>query len=228
MVTGYAPCGASESPRDLPDGLELPLASGAPYWYWIAGRPSLDFVNTRRERWRRNVETLVTPRDLEEWLAAAGLLAGRDGCADRRLLREAIELREAIDAAVTATIDGAPVPAGAVATIDAWLARAAARPRLVLGPDGNPRLGEWTNAKPLVAALGAIALDAAELLGRPSERSRLRICASDRCSARFYDRSRPGTRRWCSMRACGNVAKARRHRARTAPPTRPFTSEVPT
>jgi predicted RNA-binding Zn ribbon-like protein len=46
------------------------------------------------------------------------------------------------------------------------------------------------------------------------ERGRLRICASETCSARFFDRSPAGQRRWCSMRTCGNEAKARRHRAR--------------
>lgn len=61
-----------------------------------------------------------------------------------------------------------------------------------------------------------VALDAAHMLGRAAERERVRICASETCSARFYDRSPAGRRRWCSMARCGNVAKARRHRARMA------------
>ncbi|WIB37118.1 CGNR zinc finger domain-containing protein [Curtobacterium sp. MCJR17_043] len=32
----------------------------------------------------------------------------------------------------------------------------------------------------------------------------------------FYDSSRGGTRRWCSMQRCGNRAKVRAHRARRA------------
>ena len=55
--------------HDLPERLELPLASGEPWWYWLGGRPALDLVNTLRERWRRRVETLVTPADLGLWLA---------------------------------------------------------------------------------------------------------------------------------------------------------------
>jgi predicted RNA-binding Zn ribbon-like protein len=54
------------------------------------------------------------------------------------------------------------------------------------------------------------------MLGTPAERARIRICASETCSARFYDRSPAARRRWCSMQACGNVEKARRHRARAA------------
>jgi len=219
MQAGYAPAVAAGRPIDLPESLQLPLASGAPWWYWLGGRPSLDFVNTRRERWRRDVETLVTPADLVAWLSVAGLLA-RDGArADRRRLREAIALREAIDAAVAAAVAGAPTPAAALATIDGWLWVAGPRPHLTLGRDGAPRLGEHVGADPLRAALGALALDAARLLGDPAERERLRICAGERCSARFYDRSRPASRRWCSMRACGNAAKARRHRTRTTVPS---------
>ena len=59
------------SARDLPDDLALPLVTGEPWWYWLGGRPALDLVNTRRERWRRRVETLVTPADLGLWLERA-------------------------------------------------------------------------------------------------------------------------------------------------------------
>ena len=41
------------SGMDLPDDLALPLATGEPSWYWLGGRPSVDFVNTLRERWWR-------------------------------------------------------------------------------------------------------------------------------------------------------------------------------
>src|SRR4051794_41515556 len=60
--------------RDLPEELALPLATGEPWWYWSGGRPAVDFVNTLRERWRRRVETLVTPDDLARWLVAARVM----------------------------------------------------------------------------------------------------------------------------------------------------------
>ena len=56
--------------RDLPDDLALPLTSGEPWWYWSGGRPAVDFANTLRERWRRNVETLVTQDDLAAFIHA--------------------------------------------------------------------------------------------------------------------------------------------------------------
>ena len=49
--------------------------------------------------------------------------------------------------------------------------------------------------------------------GRPTRLSR---CSADDCALVFYDSSRGGTRRWCSMQRCGNRAKVRAHRARRA------------
>jgi predicted RNA-binding Zn ribbon-like protein len=41
---------------------------------------------------------------------------------------------------------------------------------------------------------------------------RVGVCADDRgCGWLFYDTSRNRTRQWCSMRGCGNRAKAKRH-----------------
>ena len=199
---------------DLPDDLKLPLRSGADHWYWLGGRPAMDFVNTLRERWWRNVETLVTPADLVLWLERAELLAPAAAARPSvAVLRSARALRESIDAAVVATIAGEPVPATALETIDGWLPAAAMHETLAPGPDGRPVLRPSSPADPLAHALGALALDAARMLGT-GERSRARICASETCSARFFDRSPTAGRVWCSMRACGNVAKARRHRER--------------
>ena len=198
--------------QDLPEELELPLASGEPYWYWLGGRPALDLVNTLRERWRRQVECLVTPEDLGRWLVASGLLTA-PATVPRQVLTEARELREAIDACVRATIAGQAPSRAAVRLIDDWLVHAGPRPQLVLA-DGRLGLSERRPADSPRRALGTIALDAASMLGLPEQRARVRICASDTCSARFFDRSPAGRRRWCSMQVCGNAAKARRHRNR--------------
>jgi predicted RNA-binding Zn ribbon-like protein len=104
-----------------------------------------------------------------------------------------------------------------VTLIDDWLVHAGPRPQLALA-DGRIALSERPAADSPRRALGTIALDAANMLGLPEQRARVRICASDTCSARFFDRSPAGRRRWCSMRACGNAAKARRHRSRLKMP----------
>jgi predicted RNA-binding Zn ribbon-like protein len=194
-----------------------PFESGAPYWYWLGGRPALDFVNSRRERWRRGVDCLVTDDDVIGWLGAAGLLVA-SGPMPRGLLDEARELREAIDACVRAVVAGAAMPRADVRVIDAWLVLAGTRPALSVMADGQPRIGERPATDAARRALALIALDAARMLGDSRERARVRICASDTCSARFFDRSPAARRRWCSMAQCGNAAKARRHRARLSTP----------
>jgi predicted RNA-binding Zn ribbon-like protein len=199
--------------RDLPDDLALPLASGAEWWYWLGGRPAIDLVNTLRERWRRQVETLVTPDDLGLWLVHAGLVPAPPRVT-RGVLGDARDLREAIESALQAALEGRAAPRAAIATIDRWLPHAWVPPRLALGEDGRPRLGERPSDVPARTALAGIALDAARMLGTPAQAARIRICASETCSARFYDRSPAARRRWCSMSLCGNEAKARRHRAR--------------
>lgn len=201
-----------------PPALEVPDAprgSGAPYWYWLGGRPALDLVNTRRERWRRDVDCLLSPADVADWLVRSELLpSGRPVAVPAAVLGEARALREAIDAGVRAVVAGeAPDPA-AVTLVDDWLVHAGARPQLRIAADGTVLLAERAPADSPRRALGMIALDAARMLATPGERARIRICGSATCSARFYDRSPAGRRRWCSMERCGNVEKARRHRAR--------------
>lgn len=172
------------------------------------------------------METICTPDDLVAWLTTAGLLpAGEASPAPAReeLLDAARALREAIDAGVTAVTEGAPVPRAAVGAIDGALRRFVTPPALVVR-DGVPVLAEaGRGADPVAAALGEMALDAARMLGT-AERERVRVCASSTCSARFYDRSPAGRRRWCVMSACGNREKARRHRAARAVPRPPWES----
>ena len=199
--------------RDLPEDLHLPLRSGEPWWYWSGGRPAVDFVNTRRERWRRCVETLVTPDDLATWFVRAGVMDHPERVTPA-VLQHARELREAIDALLVTTIEQAPPDAAALALVDEWLAFAGSRPQLV-ARDGHVHLAERAAADSPRRALGMVALDAAQMLGTVEQRGRIRICASETCSGRFFDRSPAGRRRWCSMRTCGNATKARRHRERT-------------
>jgi predicted RNA-binding Zn ribbon-like protein len=202
-----------DGPIDLPVELSLPLSSGEPWWYFIGGRVSVDFANTLRERWWRRVETLVTDRDLVRWLVRAGVLVG-EPAVPSGALRAARDLREAIDGALTAAIDGRSPARRDVTAIDRWLRRSVTVPRLGLGPDDRLDLDVRPAADPVSHALGLVALDAARILAEPELRRRLRVCASESCSARFFDNSPAGRRQWCSMSTCGNVAKARRFRAR--------------
>jgi predicted RNA-binding Zn ribbon-like protein len=59
--------------------------------------------------------------------------------------------------------------------------------------------------------LWPIAVAAVDLL-RSERMARLKRCAN--CNWLFLDRSRNGSRRWCSMDECGVHTKMRRYRAR--------------
>ncbi|GLY68156.1 hypothetical protein Atai01_47750 [Amycolatopsis taiwanensis] len=50
---------------------------------------------------------------------------------------------------------------------------------------------------------------------RVSSPGRLRPCANPECRLFLIDHSKPNRARWCSMAACGNRMKARRHYQRT-------------
>ena len=45
---------------------------------------------------------------------------------------------------------------------------------------------------------------------------RLRGCANPTCRSVFWDRSKNRSGRWCSLSVCGNQAKVRAYRERTA------------
>jgi predicted RNA-binding Zn ribbon-like protein len=197
---------------DLPDDLALPLERGAPWWYWRGGRPAIDLVNTLRERWWRRVETLVTGEDLGEWLVRAEVLDVPPPVPPG-LLARARELREHIDAGLTAVIDGRPVPEATLAALARELPFAARPDELVRDAAGALVLRPATPEQPAAHGLGVVAHDAARMF-TPEQAGRIRICASDTCSGRFFDRSPAAVRRYCSPTACGNVEKARRHRRR--------------
>lgn len=178
-------------------------------WVWDGGRPSLDLLNTVRDRPRRARETLCGPADLAAWLHEARLLDD-DTDPGEENLNTARTLRAAIDALTFPSGHPREAVRRAVVVVNAEAAHAPLGPRLAVDRDGRPMV---VPPRPSVqAALGKIALDAIELLGGDDL---LRVCAASECGIRFVDRSPSGNRQWCSMRRCGNRTKARRHYART-------------
>ncbi|MBN0046341.1 CGNR zinc finger domain-containing protein [Streptomyces actuosus] len=168
----------------------------------LTGEPlALDLLNTR---WMHEgvVTDLLRDADgLAVWLAANGLAA--EFAADDATLRHTLRARDALNAAV----DGSPAE-GAV-RVDAVLAHG--RIRAVLTPDGPGEVPEFADRSwgpGWLAARNYLTLLA-------TSPDRIRSCAHEACILHFFDTSRNGTRRWCSMAACGNRAKASRHYRRT-------------
>jgi predicted RNA-binding Zn ribbon-like protein len=77
--------------------------------------------------------------------------------------------------------------------------------KVVLNPFFQPRKPEdvWI---PIIAAT-------AELLSQ-METFRIRKCESESCIVHFYDTSKKGSRRWCSMTICGNKLKVAAYQRR--------------
>ena len=178
-------------------------------WVWDGGRPSVDFVNTLRDRALGGRETLHAPADLAEWFAAAGVTTGRLAVTEAELAI-ALRLRAAIDEAAFALLADRPIPPEAIAAVNDVAAAVSPAPLLAVDDQGRPYVRTDTSAG---AALARVAVDAIALL-IDGELARLRVCAASDCGIRFVDRSPARNRQWCSMRRCGNRTKARRHYAR--------------
>jgi predicted RNA-binding Zn ribbon-like protein len=191
------------------------------------GRPCLDFVNTvSGDRHGVVKERLNGYADLVAWARQSGALEPAHAArllseARRRpsdaaaVVREAIALREALFAVVSAIAEGGAPPGDALEQVSASVGRALAHRRL--SSRGRGITLAWEDPPDaLDAPLWRVAASAAELLASP-ERERVRVCGlheTHECSWVFLDATRARTRRWCSMKDCGNKAKARRHYAR--------------
>ncbi|MFJ3716626.1 CGNR zinc finger domain-containing protein [Streptomyces sp. NPDC090057] len=168
----------------------------------LTGEPlALDLLNTRWNRDGAPQDLLDGTDGLAVWLADNGL----DGehPADEHVLRHLRQAREALGAAVDGSLEeGAPL-------VDAVLAHGRIRARLT--GEGAFEEPEFADASWAPAWLAA--RDYLDLLDRAPDR--IRRCAHEACVLHFFDTSRNGTRRWCSMASCGNRAKASRHYARS-------------
>ena len=174
-------------------------------WFFDSGSLALDFAYTGDygygvAEWER----LHDPSDLGAWLIDRfGPLAADPNDVD---LAASLRLRAAISRIALNLADGQQLAADDVDSIN----------DAALAPPPVPHLNRGTtlaSRTDVPAALSAIAREAIAVFSAGSER--IRRCGADDCAMVFYDTSRPGTRRWCSMRRCGNRTKVRTHRSRT-------------
>ncbi len=169
----------------------------------------LDFANTRFWRGQAEpTETLNAPEDLAAWSAAnGGLRPAR--APSRREFERAIELRETLHRLFDTEAQAKPPAARDLEALNRALAAAPARTTLrrergAYGWEVDVKSGT------ALALLAPVLWSAGDLLAGP-RLGRVKRCANPECGWLFLDDSRAGKRRWCSMQACGNRAKARRH-----------------
>jgi predicted RNA-binding Zn ribbon-like protein len=198
--------------------------ASAPYTFDLSGGAiCLAFVNTLGDRPRGTEEHLRNWPDLIAWGEQAGLVSPAAAARLRseatkhpkiaaRSFQAAIELRELIYAVVTTAAHGRRIDDELVAAFNLRLRGAMAHAALERRDDAF--VWSWAPGEGLFDAIEwPVVRSMADLI--TSEKfADVRECASDTCSWTFLDRSPTRARRWCSMKGCGNRAKARRFQAR--------------
>lgn len=175
---------------ELPDDLSTPLP-GVPM--------ALDLLNTE---WLEDadgpVDVLAVRPGVEAWLVSHGYEPRLAGPARGPLLQTRAAIRAAVPEAAGYAALNAVL---AHAQVSLWLDDAGTARQTVRVDDPG-----WA---PAVAA----ARNLVELLEQAPDR--IRCCRHPECELWFFDTTRNGSRRWCSMADCGNRAKAKRHYQRT-------------
>jgi predicted RNA-binding Zn ribbon-like protein len=199
---------------------------------FIAGDPSLDFLNSIGTPVDTVVEWLADGEDLMAWLEKAELVPPdaaatiRANCFPGELdavAAHARALREWFRAFVLAHRGHSLGPRSLheLAPLNRILERDDAYGAIVAGPvdttDQSARSGlEWRTLRRWRtpdSLLLPIAHAIANFL-TSEDLSRVKSCEKSPCTLFFLDRTRGQGRRWCSMTLCGNRAKQALHRAR--------------
>ncbi len=180
----------------------------------------LDFANTWEDRGRPETEKLRSIDDLLTFATQSGIAtpalvarvddfrASHPGDA-RRALDDCLVLRERIYRMVSAQAAGKGASSEDLSGINRALAAAYAGQRLESNGGGyrwdwpSPEDGLAPILHPILRSLGELLVS--------GDLERLRECDGPACTWLFVDASRNGSRRWCSMKTCGNRAKAHRH-----------------
>jgi predicted RNA-binding Zn ribbon-like protein len=188
------------------------------------GDPALDFVDTvvglrdtepaPEDELLRSYEDLVTlglkTRTLAERAARRLRRAARENPAEAQAVLDAArEARDVLDSVFRPVAVGAAPPARALDELARLDATALAHGRLV--EDRGRVAWSWDDAPGLDAPLWPLVHSAVELVTTgPLDR----VSCCGRCRWLFVDATKNHSRRWCSMEACGTLAKMERYVAR--------------
>ncbi|WIY78010.1 CGNR zinc finger domain-containing protein [Streptomyces anulatus] len=178
----------------------------------LTGEPlAIDLLNTRWIDGDGPHDLLDSVSGLAVWLDSPPVREhlGPDPAADQASLDRLLLARAALDALATTTALRDPATPEQAARLNGVLAHG--RIRRALGADGLPESVVEVDEPSWLPAWYAADNRLRLVADRPD---RIRPCANDACVLHFYDVSKNGTRRWCSMAGCGNRAKAQRHYAR--------------
>ena len=191
------------------------MSKDRPEFYLVGNHLAVDFANTIRTA-DAGQEALTGWPELVYFIEEKGVIA-------KTKVRSLLDLEASVPQECSRTFEAALVLRGAIGTALGHIANRQAPPEecgeplnsLLRLTEGYDQLvaGErgWTmqfvqRERRLEWLLAAIARAGAELMvegpGAP-----VRKCANPQCVLYFYDTSRTGRRRWCSMAVCGNRSK---------------------
>jgi predicted RNA-binding Zn ribbon-like protein len=184
---------------------------------------ALEFLNSTATPSRERVELIVDGPSYLAWLVQAGLMDPADRAAAEEafapaelnaVAAEAVRLREWLRPVIAAwaAAPGSP-PAAVRDRLNQILATDCRFPQLADEPGGGAGLHQrrrWHDTRQLLVPPA----EAVALLLATGDPELVRPCEGSACTLWFYDRTRSHRRRWCSMAACGNRAKAARHRSK--------------
>ncbi|MFD4257888.1 CGNR zinc finger domain-containing protein [Streptomyces sp. NPDC058534] len=181
-----------------------------------AGALSLNLVATVGRRPGVPVERMGDAARLDAWCRGVGV-ALADGQDPLEVLRSLYALRAAAyDIASSALARHRPGPRS-VDLVNQLARTEPPVPRLEPAADGG-WVPQGSRALTREALLSLVARDLIDLMTDGARRSRLTACASEVCRMLFLDSGGGRPRKWCSMRRCGNQAKAAGHRSRADGP----------
>jgi predicted RNA-binding Zn ribbon-like protein len=149
-------------------------------------------------------DELASARSLRDWMEPRGLLK-RGERVDADDHRRAVALREAVRSFLKSRREDRPADAAAMRRLN----EASADFPLVLKAANSGAV--FLQPAPSASGLARV-LAELQLLADTGQLHRLKMCASDECRWVFFDRSKPGNRRWCSSALCGNRQKTRTYR----------------
>jgi predicted RNA-binding Zn ribbon-like protein len=164
---------------------------------FIGGDPALDFLNTEAMRDGEPVDLLDSPASLSRWIAEAGL--GSHERVTLGVLREVKRFRAAFRNAVLAVIAGKRPSLRAV------------NDELKRGVGTLVMKGSALEFEPKTRDPRFLIARAAATFLATASADRIHRCGGTNCILFFYDATKSGTRRWCSMAGCGNRMKASLH-----------------
>ncbi|MFJ5043453.1 MULTISPECIES: CGNR zinc finger domain-containing protein [unclassified Streptomyces] len=173
----------------------------------VAARLIEEFLNT--VDLESGEDDVQEPADLARWLAGH-LPAGDEPRLTAAEHRAFLDLRAGFREALGETDPVAPHP---LALADAVLAEVPVLVTLTGARPGGQALVPDPALPPARRAMALLAVAWAELV-LTGQIHRLKRCAEHTCRGAFWDASKNHSRRWCSMRLCGNRTKSRRYTAR--------------